>query len=176
MQKTAKNKKGFSLIEIIIYLGIFSIILVSSLNAVFTVVKTYNTFQVMKILRNDAEIMFERLTKEIKLAHSVNISQSILDANPGTLFLNSIDQISESPKTVEFFLDGGALVMRENGGIVKFLISSSTVISNLIFRKIQNASTSQAVKIEVGLSSKKGKDEKSENFYATAILKNSYDK
>lgn len=171
-----KNKKGFSLIEIAVYLGIFSVILVSSLNAVFTVLKTYNTFQVMKIMRNDAEVALERLTKEIKLANDINISQTVLDANPGTLFLNSVDQISENPKTVEFFLDGGALIMKENRGYEKFLTSSSTIISNLIFRKIQNDSTSQAIKIEIAVVSKKGKAEKSENFYATAILKNSYDK
>lgn len=169
-----KKEAGFTLIEAVVYIAIFSIVFVFALNTVFTAIKSYNNFKVVKNLRSEAEFVLERWEREARLASGVSEAESVFGVSPGKIYLNSTDISSGAPKTAEFFLSGNSLVLRENGGAEKFLTSSSTSITSLVFRQISNASTSKAVKIEMTVSASKGGITKQENFYATAVLRNSY--
>lgn len=167
-------KKGFSLVETMIYIGIFGVVSLFTVNIIFTAVKTYNNFKIVKDLKSAAEISLERMSREIRLANDIDISKSVLGASPGKIYLNTVDFDTDSSKNIEFFASNGALIMVQNGFSEEYLTSSSTEVTNLVFREIVSSTTSKAIKIEMEFKARKGGFEKSEKFYTTAILKNSY--
>jgi len=165
---------GFSLIEIIIYIAIFGTVSLFAVNIIFTTIKAYNNFKIVKDLKSAVEISLERMSREIQLANNIDISRSILSVSPGKIYLNTVDFDTGSLKTVEFFVSGGAIAIVKNGLLEEYLTSSSTEVLTLVFREIVSSTTSKAIKIEMDLRARKGGFEKSEKFYTTAILKNSY--
>lgn len=168
-----KLNRAFTLIEFIIYLSIFSIVSIFTVNVILTVLKSYNSFKTVKTLRADAEIALERIGREVKLANDIDLTNSILNVNPGAIYLNTVDQVSGVSKTVEFLKSGDSLILYENGSDIKFLTSSSTKVVNVVFQQI-SASSSKAVKVDLELKSGKNNFEKSEKFYLTAVLRGSY--
>lgn len=170
---SALKNKAFTLIEFIIYLSLFSAASIFAVNVILTVLKSYNSFKTVKILRADAEIVLERIGREVKLANDISLTNSVLNINPGVIYLNTSDQTSGVSKTVEFLKSGDSLILRENGSDIKFLTSSSTKVANLVFQQIL-ASSSKAVKVDLELKSAKNNFDKSEKFYLTAILRGSY--
>lgn len=167
-------KRGFTLIEIIIYIAIFGIVSIFTVNIIFIAVKAYDNFKIAKDVKSAAEISLERMSREIRLANDLDVSRSVLAVSPGKIYLNTVDFDSGSLKTVEFFRSGEALAMVQNGLTEEYITSSSTELLNLVFREIVSSTTSKAIKIEMELRARKGGFDKSEKFYTTAILKNSY--
>lgn len=168
------KNKGFTLIEILVYVIIFSLVFVFMLNTILTVVKIYNRFRITKDLKINAEFSLEKMTREIKLANDIDSSKSVFNSNPGKLYLNSVNQLSGVSEIVEIEVLGNALALKKNNFLIDFFTSSSTEVTNLVFRKIESSTSTKAVKIELELISKRGSEQKSEKFYTTAILKNGY--
>ena len=79
-----------------------------------------------------------------------------------------------SPITIDFYLDGNRFMVSENAGTSYALTSSSTDVTNLVFRLINTAPGTKAVKIEMTLQGGKGKYQRTENFYNTIFLRGSY--
>ena len=65
------------------------------------------------------------------------------------------------------------MYLKEDGVVVGPLSSAQTSASNLVFRRIPTG-RSEGVKIELTLTSGAGSVARSENFYATAVLRDSY--
>lgn len=149
-------KKGFTLIETIIYTAVFASVSFLIFGSILT---TYNVFREIRISRNinrAAETSLERIIREIRLAKSIDDGTSIFNTNAGRLKLD----------TVEFLMNGSSLMIKEGASDPVSLNSTGTGVSSLIFRKITASTTSQAIKIEMEISGEK--------FYSTAILRGSY--
>ena len=155
--------------EGIIYIAILAVVSVFAINVIFTAVKSYNNLIITRNINNAASNFLERVSREIRFATAVNASQSVFNAHPGKLFLNTINQDTEAETALEFYLDGPALVASSTEG-VKYLTSASTAIASLIFREV-NAATTSAIKIEIEIASTKDNFQKSEKFYLTAALR-----
>lgn len=168
------NRRGYTLIEFLTYIGIFSLVFVFVLNVIFTTAKAYNKFRITKDLKINAEFSLEKLAREIKLSMNIDYSKSVFNVNPGKLYLNSMDQVSGVPGTMEIEIIGDALSLKWNNSPSKFFTSSSTKITSLIFKNIESSASRAAIKIELELTAKRGNEQKSEKFYTTAILKNGY--
>ncbi|MEK7142131.1 MAG: hypothetical protein AAB818_00935, partial [Patescibacteria group bacterium] len=120
-----------------------------------------------------ASTAMERMTNEIRMANSVDDAGSVFATNPGKLKLNTAD-IFGAPTTLEFFLSGAGVFVKEGLGSSESLTSSTTEITSLIFNEITASTTSKAVKIDLVVKVKAGTIEKLEKFYNTAILRGSY--
>lgn len=169
-----RKRDGFTLIEILTYIGIFSLVFIFVLNIILTTAKAYNKFRILKDLKINAEISLEKMAREIKLSTDIDYSKSVFNASPGKLYLNSVDQLSGVPGIMEIEIIGDSLSLKWNNSPVKFFTSSSTKVTNLIFRNIGSGASSTAIKIELELAVKRGNEQKSDKFYTTAILKNGY--
>lgn len=165
-------KKGFTLIEMIIYTAILSLIFVFVINTLLIISRSYRTIKLINDINNSASLSFERLVREIRLAESVNVPQSTLETSPGILVLNTTDKLGE-PIVLKFYIDQNALKLDEGGILSGALTRDNIVVSNLIFDHIIS-STSEAVKIWMELSSDNEGVNKVESFYTTAVLRSSY--
>lgn len=172
MVKQEHFKKGFSLIEMVIYAGILSILTIVTINAAFSTIRSFAEFRISRDLNSSAASLLERLTREIRLARAIDVAQSSLNVNPGRLTLLTKDALGMDT-TVEFYVENNALKIKEGGVAMGSLISSRAAITNFTARSLSNPNSS-AVKAELGLTATRGEISKSGNFYTTVLLRGSY--
>lgn len=175
--KSKKNKfdriknKGFSLIEMLLYVLILSLVSIMVVNTLILLASSFSTVKASKNIQISSSTILERMIMEIRNSNSVDLT-STLDSNPGILKLNAED-ISGTPYTVEFYIEGGILKIKKDGGTGQPLSLSNTTIPNLVFRRIITGE-GEAIKIELTLQTIEGNITNLQNFYATAILRGSY--
>lgn len=169
---TKLENKGFTLIEMIIYAGILSVLTIVTVNATFSAIKSFAEFRVSRDLNSSASSLMERMTREIRMAHGIDEAQSTFGANPGRLTLLTEDS-SGANTTVEFYVENGTLKIKEGGVAMGALTSSSTAVTNFIVRSLSNPKSS-AIKTELGLTAARSGISKSGNFYSTIILRGGY--
>lgn len=169
----ASSRQGFSIVEMIIYVGLLAIILVATVNMLLVMTKAYGYLKFSRHIQSSAITALDRMVRDIRNAESVNVSQSTLGTSPGILTLNTTTATS-SPQTIQFFVSNGALRLKQDGGDIGPLTVSDVTVQNLIFRQM-NTGISEAVKIELTLTAGTGRPTaRSANFYATALLRDSY--
>lgn len=171
MKKHAQQQ-GFSLIEMLIYVSVLTIFIITIVSILHTLTRSHRTAVTTKQVQINSLFAMDRMVKEMQNATSINIIQSLFGVNPGKLFINTTD-INGNSKTIEFFVQDGILKLKENGNYSGQLTASSTYISNLVFRHI-DGQKADAIKIELQLTSGEGEFAKTENFYNTIILRDSY--
>jgi len=163
---------GFTLMEMIIYVTIVSVIFVLVVNTLLILSRSYKSIKLTNDVNNSATISLERIIREIRFSNSVNTGSSILDTNPGKLVLNTTD-VSGSPQTLNFYIEDGILKLDKDTTFFGNLTRDNVEVTNLIFRHI-NASTSEAIKVEMELTGTEGNATKVESFYTSAVLRGSY--
>ena len=167
--KINKNK-GYSLIEIVVYLAIFSALSVLVINSFIVILGSFNTTRANRDLLQSGSKTMERLSREIRQAESVDLVNSTLGSSPGVLQLNSRDSAGTA-MTVRFAIASGNLNLYENGTLVDNLVTENISPTSLIFRRI-TTTNGDAVKIE--LTVQDTSSSKTENFYNTVILRGTY--
>lgn len=165
-----KLNRGFTIMEVLIYVFILGIISVAIITASLAVMSSFNKTKITRNILESGNNTLERITREIRQSNSVDVANSSLGSNPGVLMLNSTDGAG-SPKTIRFIIENGALNIYQNGSLTGNLLNQNVNITNLIFRRISTGE-GEAVKIEMTLSN--SDNSIFENFYDTIILRGGY--
>ncbi|GEM_PF-216145 len=163
---------GFSLVEAIIYIGLLILILVAVVNMILLMGRSYTYLKLSRHIQTSAVTALDRMVRDIRNAQSVDVGQSTLGTSPGILTLNTTTSTG-TPQTLQFYVSGGTLRLKQNGGDVGPLTLPDVTVGGLIFRRITTG-ISQAVKIDLTLQTGVGSSVHSANFYGTAILRDSY--
>lgn len=171
-KNVARGIRGFSLIEITLYVALFSMLTLTSMNTLFQAVRAFNDLRLSRDINDSSVQIMERLTRDIKSASAVDLVNSTFDANPGRLTLNTTSA-SGTPMTIEYSVATSTLRLKEGGIDRGSLMSAKTKIDALIFHYINTGST-VGVKIELHLSSSRSGVSDVDHFYDTAVLRGSY--
>ncbi len=166
------SHRGFSLVEMLFYVAILAISLVTVMQTLVVITRSYGILRSAQRVEQEASFSLDRMVREVRDASDVSDAESTFSVHPGKLFLTTTTS-EGAARTVEFSLTAGKLSLKENGVVTGLLSSDKTSISNLVFRKITTA-RSKGVKIEMTMQSGTGTTTRSENFYATAVLRDSY--
>lgn len=164
----SKNK-GFSLIEMLIYMSIMVLMLAVIMNIVISIIRSGRIIGALRSIEDSAVTSAEHLTRELRQTESINTGLSVLDSNPGRLVLEGKDSLGV-PRTVEFYLSGGQLFYKENGVDIGALSQSDAQVSNLIFRRFAG-SNSEGAKIELTIESGVGEYHRLRHYYFSALLR-----
>lgn len=162
-----KRQSGYSLLELLIYVALFSALSVLLVKSLITSLNVYAAAQSYRRVQAEGELAMERIVREIRSATSITTASSTFDSSPGTLVLVGTDSAGAS-RTVTFSVVSNQLQINDNG-TVGTLTSSTISISSLIFRRI-TTSYSSAVKVELTLATSVGRSV-SASFYDTVILR-----
>lgn len=158
-----KKNKGYSLIEILIYLAIFTAMSILVINSFIIILSSFNTTNSnRKILESGLKSM-ERISREIRKADSIDIANTT-STNLQLINNAGVAKISSENNDLNLYL---------NNNLEGNLLDPNIDITNLVFRRITTAK-SEAVKIEMTLLDTKSKNMKSGNFYNTIILRGGY--
>ncbi len=168
---SGKNKfffiKGFTLVEMLIYVALMALITVIVTQS-FVVVLKSNRISFAEInLRNSGYSAMEGMLREIYASESIaTTSAGVLQMNQNGS-ANIVKFATSSSSALNFYEGSGTPVL------VGPLTSKKVSVKNLIFTPI-NTGKSHAVKIQMQLESAVNGVTKSEWFYSTAILRGSY--
>lgn len=165
-------RRGFSLVETIIYIGLLILIIVAVVNMLIGMSKAYGFMRLSTHIQTSSIDSLDRVVREIRNAKSVDVANSTLGTSPGVLTLNSTDDAGNA-MTYQFYISGGVLRMKQNGIDQGPLTLPDVTVGNLVFRKMTTG-VSQAVKIDMTLTAGSGSMTRTAKFYGTAILRDSY--
>jgi type II secretory pathway pseudopilin PulG len=172
MKFLTMHKKGFALVEMLVYIVILVLlvgVLISSLRAI---VVTYRHIKVTRVIETSALTALELLTREIKNGVSITAGQSSFGTASSSITIEGLDS-TEISKTTYIYLSNGVLQLSKNGVSQGQLTSSSTIVTNFTLRFIDQT-ISDAIKIELTLQAGSAEYQKQETFYSTAVLRGSY--
>ena len=166
------GKGGFTLIELLIYTGILMLLVAVVGSTLLSMGRAYRSLGAEQAVENAGRVGLERMAREARSSHAIDLSGSTFGTSPGQLSLNTTDE-NGTAIVVQFFLSGESLHVREGGVDQGPLTVASARVTNLVFRKI-TTEKSTAIKIEMAVESGTSSAYHARSFYDTSILRPSY--
>lgn len=164
-----RYNSGFSLIEMVVYISILALMLMVVLQVVFSITRSQRVIISVRNIENSATASLERVEREARGADSIVTASSTLGTSPGVLVFSSRDE-NGNTRTVEFYVTGESLRLKENGVDTGALTSSSTRVTSLIFTRFAS-STVEGIRTDITLESGTSTYYKTERFYSSARLR-----
>lgn len=165
MSSIINKQKGASLLEMVIYIAVFALLSAAIIEALFSLSHAYARVSASWTLEAVAEITLEKIAREARGSQSLDASV------PGRLALTQSD--GETIRILDFTLSDGIIRMSEDGLDAGPISPVGARIIGATFTSL-NTGNSSAVRIELSVESGEGASLKSETFYATAVLRDSY--
>ena len=88
---TPYSKKGFSLIEMLIYIAVVSLMMILLVNTVLSIINAYSDLRLARNIETSATVSFDRMIREIRGAKSVDMINTTFGGSPGRPALNTTD-------------------------------------------------------------------------------------
>lgn len=158
-------RNGFSLIELIIYMGILLVMIYVLTDILYSTLNSQLETQSSSGIAQDGRYLYSRLTYDINRAQAVSAPQNLGDTS------NTL-QVTIGGLTYTYALVGGNLTITDNTGTY-VLNGPDTSISGLTFKRIGNTGGKDTFQINYSVTSNiivNGKNE-TEAFQTTAGLR-----
>lgn len=165
MNNLLKNKKAFSMIEMVFYIAIFLMLSMVIIQSTIILTKSFRLAKINIELAEGANIM-ERMSREVKQASSIiSISSTDLKVR--------IEDGTVAGTSARFVLSGSDISFYENDVLIGNLNPTTLSISGLTFTQITTAN-SIAVKMQFTETTTRYGSTSSAIFYNTVVLRDSY--
>ncbi|MBI5077862.1 MAG: hypothetical protein HZB11_00645 [Candidatus Yonathbacteria bacterium] len=165
-------KRGFTLVEMIIYIGFFAMLSIIAVNGTIVAMKSFYALRLTQSVNESATVALERMSREIRNAYDIDTTNSTFSTSTGRLTLKTKDDLGANT-TVEFYVDGANQLNMKVGGVDNGPIVTKTVtLTNLIFRSI-STTNSKAIKVDMTLKDSRTTSGQTSKFYDTIILRGS---
>lgn len=169
MIKIYKQKKGYTLIEALVYIAVFVMISFIVVSLLLSIFETSRHTVPLSSINRGAVSSLEIMTRRIREAKSVDTINSLLGTTNGSLWLNSLDK-NGNPETAKFYLESGVIKVSENGVYLGPISPSEVNVGALIFN-LATSTNQSLVKIEIGLSAGSGDYKITEKYYSSVRLR-----
>lgn len=136
------TKSGTTLIELIIYMGIFGIILIVLSNFFISTIEIKRESEAISYTAQDVRFLLQRLTYDIKNATSISTPASL--GSQGSTLVTDVNGVTHT-----YTLTGSNLTLN---GIQ--LNGYNTNISNLTFQRLGNNGGKHSIKISLTVTGK----------------------
>ena len=168
MKKKLVNKNtGFTLIETLVYIAIFSIFIGSLISFLNLMTTSRINNQITLEVNNQGNELIRTITQSIRNSDSINSPNA--GATSATLDLSTS---TGSTNPTVFSESGGVLYMTEGVGDPIALTNGKVSISNVIFSNLSRPGTSGTIQVRFTLSnSNSGSINKTVNFYGSGTIK-----
>ena len=158
----SKTKKGFTLLEALIYTGLVGILLTALMSLVFGIFFEYHRGLGQEEVNYNANFLLNKITYEVRRAKNV-----ILPETTGETL--SLEMASSLENPTSFALEGKKVIITRGAGGETPLTSDALEVESLSFTKIDNGNNSLSVRIELRIKPAQGGISK--NFITTATLR-----
>jgi len=152
--KKIQFNQGFSLIELLLYVAIITIVISAIVGFGSWAIQVGTKTKVNSEVVNNARLAMDTMVYEIKKAHSVYTPTSVFNVHPGQLSLEQLNATTtESSSFVDFFLCDQAICLKREGSNAIAITSSRVRITNLIFKQLLNSASSPSIQIMFTINS-----------------------
>ena len=142
--------KGFTLIEVLIYVALISIIIGGSLTVVYQILETNSGVYNKIIIEQEANFLLQKIRWTMTGVSTINSPG--VGATSSSLSVNKIN-FSENPVIVD--LSSSTARMKRGSGQPAVLNSQNVVVENLVFQHLASSSSiPEAIKINITVSKK----------------------
>jgi len=167
-----KNTKGFTLIELVIYVAGMVLLLSAVTTLIYSTFVFYKGTVIAPRVDRIGISVVDRITKDIRTGVSYNADLSQFNVPTGALSLNA--QTDSTTLTKYFALVSGRLIYQEDSGAIQYLTPDDISVSNFIITPIQTpVSTAMHFQIDIGYTTNDG--DKLRSYSGVAILRHSYE-
>ncbi len=140
------NKKGFTLVEMIIYIALVGIISVILFGILLFIIRVNNKIIALSRVNSNAYSTMERMTYEIinsqyiyiPTSNFVNYNPDLSAGNQLSLATEIDSLANEEINYIDFYLENDALFIKEEGSVPIALNSSDVQITKLEFSYFKN--------------------------------------
>lgn len=157
-----RKKKGFTLIETIIYIALVSVLSTIVIESLLYTVKDFYAVRLSRELNQSMTVAMERLYYEMRNSYDVDVSRTTFDANIGRLTLLKHDPVTNTNTSVEFYVTPeNGLAVRE-GGVEKGTLTSSRITATSF--RVRDLTVNQyphTIKVEITLTATNAQGETS---------------
>lgn len=156
LTKKKKNNLGFTLAEILVYIAVLSLIMLTVSSLFLWVSRANSKAKAIKETLDNTRRAMGVITYEIREARSIYTPTSALDISPGQLSLETTKHLPEGETTayVDFYLCGARLCLKKEGENPIALTSDKVEITNLEFSQIATTSTVPSIQINLKIDYK----------------------
>lgn len=172
MNNKLKKQKGFSLIELLVYISSLIIVLMIVINSLLLMSNSYASLKITQKINQTATGILNRIVLDTRWSKGLGGTGSIFNVDAGSLSLNVLDDNGDSTE-VTFYLDGTDLKMKE-GLSDPVVLNLPDVKVDKFFLNFVDTGISKLVKIELELSAERKGKIKTETFYDSVVMRESY--
>lgn len=170
--KNTSKEKGFTLLELLLYV---SGLLILGTVIITLTVQFYSLYkEIVAAPRADrtALLIVDRITKEIRSANQINMSESHFNTTNGVLDIVAV----EDSLTVEkkFFIENGIAKYQKNNEEADDISSDDFIVSNFSFNYVPTP-ISQAIKFNLELQYQAQHATQTKSYTGFAIVRESYE-
>jgi len=148
-----KNKRGFTLFELIIYIGVVGLILMtlglSLINMLYGRVKV----RVISEVLSNARLVEQQLSSTARHAEGINVGSSTFGSDPGILSFDMVDS-AKDPTVYSLTSNNGSLQVSEHAGENTLLTTNQIEVTNLVFTNVTGDGDKGVIKVEYTLQAK----------------------
>ncbi len=167
--KTKFHQKGFSLVEMIVYIAILSFMLALIIEVVLSVTRSERIIKATRAVENSAVMVLERVGREVRLADNILENESVFDSHPGVLTLTTIDGEGDAHE-VSFYLSEGRIKQSVDGVELGPLTEERARVTDFRFYHV-SSSGGEAIRTELTLESGTSTYYRTEKFYGASTLR-----
>jgi type II secretory pathway pseudopilin PulG len=170
--KKLTSQKGFSIVEMIVYIAILAFVTLGIINTLLLAGKSWVALESNRILNVSAQSTFEVITREIRNALSIDVAQSTFTSTSSVLMLNTQD-LTGNAVAVKFFVQNGAIkIQRGTASAYPLTLSAASSTSFTMYRI--TTPQSEGVKIDMTIQSGIRNVYREQNFSTTVMLRGGY--
>jgi len=163
---------GYLLVETMVFVAIVSMTLALFVTIFLSFNSSSLRVKTKLVLDNSANTIMERIIREIRVSDSVDENLSVLNVDEGVLVLNQTDS-QGGPTVLSFLADGATVYLDRDRVDLGELLPPDVSLTSLVFRLLKG-DRSSLVRVEMVLDKQGGQFQASQNYYNSAILRNSY--
>jgi len=130
-----RNKSGFSIIELLVYVAVLIFMIFVVFSTISVTRNAYRTVKATRIMHASALSLFDRIGNEVRSAYDINLANSSLANDSGSLALTKDNGGANETK---FYIDTGVVVVSDDSIPEGSLTSAEMTINSLRFDVYDN--------------------------------------
>lgn len=142
------DRKGFTLIETLIYVAIVSTVVAGFIAFALSIAESRNSSFVVQEVQANARMAMKKISQKVRLAESIMIASTTWGTDPGVLYLQ-MSSSTVNPTIISLTADNGQLQIREGASANQVLTSSEVKISNLVFTNYSSSTSRGNIQINL---------------------------
>lgn len=145
------HEKGFTIIEMLIYVGIAGMVMTVITSSLMDNLKAYDKAVARQNVFQNVNGALRTITNEVRYAKSVYTPTSVFDDDAGQLSVETLLNVpvGEDAAYVDFYVDNGRIYEKRDGQGASSLTSERVFVERLRFTKLSAAVGKDSVVVNI---------------------------